>query len=245
MSAPQSIKAPFRYSPARERISLAFGRLLGGNSAQRAKLLYRGLRYRRIMDYIPIDGWLAHGEAITLYETACSLPGPAPIAAEIGSWMGKSSIVIAKGLQDRGGGTLYCIDPFNADGEDASIKDYADRSARVGGALLDQFKNNVARAGVASFVHPLPGYSHDVIQQFREPLDFLFIDGNHAYDAVCQDIRQWTPLLKPGGYLLFHDVSFNNRDTGPQQAVRDLILDRPEWTDHLHVQGLFRTRKAQ
>lgn len=245
MSQSQQIEAPFKYSPLREKLSLALGRLLGGNSAQRAKLLYRGLRYRRIMDYIPINGWLAHGEAITLYETARSLTGSAPIAAEIGSWMGKSSIVIARGLQDRGGGTLYCIDPFNADGEDASIEDYAERSARVGGALLDQFKQNIERARVADIIKPLRGYSHDVIKEFHEPLDFLFIDGNHAYEAVCQDIQQWTPLLKPGGYLLFHDVSFNNLDTGPQQAIRDLILNRPEWADHLHVQGLFRTRKVR
>lgn len=232
------------YSPLRERIGLAMGNLLGGAVTQRAKLLYHGLKYRRIMDYIPIDGWLAHGEAITLYETARSLTGAHPTVAEIGAWMGKSSIVIAKGLQDRGGGTLYCIDPFNADGDAASLEDYAKHRMRAEGGLLAQFTRNIERAGAAPSIKPLPGYSHDVIRTFSEPLDFLFIDGNHEYDAVKRDVLDWTPLVKPGGYVAFHDVSFNNIGTGPERVIRELILGRPEWINALHVQGVFRIQRA-
>lgn len=241
---PQGVEAPLHYSPARERITLALRRIVGPHNAQRAALLYRGLRYWRIRSYIPIDGWLAHGEAITLYETARALPGPRPVVAEIGSWMGKSSMVIARGLKDRGGGVLYCIDPFNADGDAASLEDYAQRSARVGGGLLGQFRRNVERAGVAGLITPLPGYSHDVIRTFREPLDFLFIDGNHEYEAVKKDFFDWTPLVKPGGVVAFHDVSFNNLDTGPQRLIREEVLNCPGWTGHTHVQGLFVTRKV-
>lgn len=239
-----AIDQPMGYSPWRESLSNLGHSLLGRGNAERLRLLYRGWRYRRIMDYIPIDGWLAHGEAITLYETARLLEGDAPVVAEIGSWQGKSSIVIAKGLQDRGGGRLYCIDPFNADGDDASLHDYANRKSRTRGTLLDAFNRHIETAGVVDLVTTLPGYSHDVVQSFPHVIDFLFIDGNHAYEAVRKDFEDWSPKVKPGGYIAFHDVSFNNLNTGPQRLIREQVLDQPGWIDPLHVQGLFRIRKA-
>jgi hypothetical protein len=36
-------------------------------------------------------------------------------------------------------------------------------------------------------------------------LDFVFIDADHRYDAVRQDIADWTPKLKPSGWLVGHD----------------------------------------
>lgn len=238
------IQEPFRYSPLRARIGQTLMRSLGPNNVQRIKLLYRGLRYARIMDYIPIDGWLAHGEAITLYETARKLPADRPVVAEIGSWLGKSSVVIARGLAGKRQPRLYCIDPFNADGDAASTDDYAHRQQHLHVTLMEQFLHNVRSRGLGEIIHPLAGYSQDVIRSFHERLDLLFIDGNHEYAAVRRDFLDWAPLLKPGGYLAFHDVSFNNVDTGPQRVIREQILDQPGWTEATHVQSLFVVRKA-
>lgn len=46
-----------------------------------------------------------------------------------------------------------------------------------------------------------------------EPLDFLFIDGDHAYDAVKADFTNYRPLVRPGGLIAFHDIveDFNTR----------------------------------
>jgi len=35
--------------------------------------------------------------------------------------------------------------------------------------------------------------------------DFIFIDANHAYDYVKQDIELWYPKVRPGGILSGHD----------------------------------------
>lgn len=37
-------------------------------------------------------------------------------------------------------------------------------------------------------------------------LDALYIDGNHDYPVVVNDIRQYTPLLKSGGLLVMDDA---------------------------------------
>jgi hypothetical protein len=35
--------------------------------------------------------------------------------------------------------------------------------------------------------------------------DFVFIDGNHSYNAVLADINAWLPKIKPGGWICGHD----------------------------------------
>ncbi|MFT5175002.1 MAG: cephalosporin hydroxylase [Gammaproteobacteria bacterium] len=40
----------------------------------------------------------------------------------------------------------------------------------------------------------------------NEQFDFLFIDGDHEYDGVLQDLIQWYPLVRPGGLTAFHDI---------------------------------------
>lgn len=40
-------------------------------------------------------------------------------------------------------------------------------------------------------------------------LDFIFIDGNHNYDYVKQDLELWVPKVKSGGLVAGHDWSHN------------------------------------
>jgi predicted O-methyltransferase YrrM len=43
-------------------------------------------------------------------------------------------------------------------------------------------------------------------QGWSDPIDFLFIDGDHAYDAVRRDFEDWSRHVTPDGVLLFHDA---------------------------------------
>jgi predicted O-methyltransferase YrrM len=40
-----------------------------------------------------------------------------------------------------------------------------------------------------------------------EQLDFLFIDGDHTYDGVRADFESYSPLVRPGGLIGFHDIA--------------------------------------
>jgi predicted O-methyltransferase YrrM len=40
-----------------------------------------------------------------------------------------------------------------------------------------------------------------------EPLDFLFVDGDHTYDGVRADYESYSPLVRPGGLIGFHDIA--------------------------------------
>jgi len=39
-----------------------------------------------------------------------------------------------------------------------------------------------------------------------EKVDFLFIDGDHTYEGVKRDFEMYSPLVKKGGIIAFHDV---------------------------------------
>ncbi len=40
-----------------------------------------------------------------------------------------------------------------------------------------------------------------------EKLDFLFIDGDHTYEGVRQDFESYSPLVRSGGLVGFHDIA--------------------------------------
>ncbi|MBS0659727.1 MAG: class I SAM-dependent methyltransferase [Verrucomicrobia bacterium] len=39
-----------------------------------------------------------------------------------------------------------------------------------------------------------------------QPLDLLFIDGDHHYAGVAADFTLYRPLVRPGGLIAFHDI---------------------------------------
>jgi len=47
-----------------------------------------------------------------------------------------------------------------------------------------------------------------------QPLDYLFIDGDHRYDGVKRDFEMYGPLVRKGGLIAFHDIV-----EGPSDAV--------------------------
>jgi predicted O-methyltransferase YrrM len=55
------------------------------------------------------------------------------------------------------------------------------------------------------------------------PVDFLFIDGDHRYEGVRQDFQLYSPLVRPGGLVAFHDVA-------QHKAEYDCQVDRL-WTE--------------
>jgi predicted O-methyltransferase YrrM len=206
----------------------------------------RGLKYRSIFPYEGIPGWLTEDEAITLYELARGLPSKAPVAVEIGSWQGKSSLVLAKGLKGKTRPVLYCIDPFNGDAGASDRVIYSRALSTMNKSLKDAFVDNMKRHGVLDVVQPLEGYSFDFAAGFRQQIDLLFIDGAHEYDAVLQDYEQWSPLVRPGGTIAFHDVVMedNPDPAGPAMVAREHIFDNPLWTDVKLVDALLVARKT-
>jgi len=54
-----------------------------------------------------------------------------------------------------------------------------------------------------------------------EPLDFLFIDGDHSYTGVKSDFEMFAPLVRAGGVVAFHDIVPDWRASRGEPTVRD------------------------
>jgi cephalosporin hydroxylase len=45
-----------------------------------------------------------------------------------------------------------------------------------------------------------------LIESLVPEVDFLFIDGDHSYEGVKKDFEMYSPLVKSGGLIAFHDI---------------------------------------
>lgn len=199
------------------------------------KRAYLLLFYRDIAGYLDIDGWLTFGEARALYELARCLPDESPVAVEIGSWLGRSSLVLAKGMRLKSNPVLHCVDPFNADGGQAGKAWYSSHDPR-GGSLKAEFIANMEKHGVWDSIDLMEGYSFHFAEKFSAEVDLLFIDGNHDYDAVVRDFSGWSKHLKRGGLIAFHDVGMH---PGVTRAVEEHVLKHGQYEEIKRVDSLF------
>ena len=116
------------------------------------------------------------------------------VGAEIGVDEGLNAESILETLSIK---HLYLVDPY---------KDFL-----CGGLTFHQegkaaiAERRLSRYGTRKSFIARP--SHEARLYVNEPLDFVYIDANHDYDFIKQDIEDWAPMLKEGGLLCGHDFS--------------------------------------
>lgn len=67
--------------------------------------------------------------------------------------------------------------------------------------------------------------SMEAVEDFEnESLDFVYIDGNHYFKYVAEDMIEWGYRLKKGGVLCGHDYAyFKHRDMNTGCQVREIV----------------------
>ena len=71
--------------------------------------------------------------------------------------------------------------------------------------MLLSCARNLVTAGVNGNVRLLPATTQDAAQWWTEPIDYLYVDADHRYEAVFADLEAWVPYVKPGGLVLGDD----------------------------------------
>ena len=186
----------------------------------------------KIAEFRNIEGWLTDREAYGLYNIARKLSRNCKVV-EIGSWKGKSTFCIAKGIRK---GTIYAIDPFNADGEDESKGIYSASAGSV--PLIDQFRKNLSDIPPTVRIEPLEGYSSN----FRDRIDsfnMLFIDGDHSFEGCLADYQNYAGKLEKGGFLVFHDYDPVRKDLGPTRVIEEYIINDPQFRHYRNYDSLW------
>ena len=84
-------------------------------------------------------------------------------------------------------------------------------------------------SNVVNFVQASSIEYADLIE--NNSVDFVYIDAEHDYDSVKQDLSVWFPKVKIGGFLAGHDYN-KKQFPGLVKAVWDFQKDVSEsWSD--------------
>lgn len=65
-------------------------------------------------------------------------------------------------------------------------------------------------------------------QGFDRPIHFLYVDGDHSYETVSSDIKNWGKKVVPGGLAAFHDCIDCEVAEAISRALDD-HMDSEEW----------------
>jgi hypothetical protein len=71
--------------------------------------------------------------------------------------------------------------------------------------------------------------SEEVAGGWNTPVDLVFVDGDHSRAACRLDWDLWSPHVRPGGVVAFHEA--RGGDPGPTAVVNELFGagDPPGW----------------
>ena len=148
---------------------------------------------------------------------------------EIGCFTGVSTVWLAAGLEQiKSRATVHSVDLFNDImpmlpnhcGYLTNPLEYAEKSVEA--AQLSHrvkfYKQNSREVGEKV---------HEIID---EPIDFLFIDGDHTVDGCFNDFMLFYPHVSVGGYIILHDIYpefclWN----GPRYVIDNLIKKSPHF----------------
>lgn len=151
-----------------------------------------------------IEGWLFKGEHEFLRELATrSSDGH---ILEIGSWMGKSTCILAGACIEKAPHTrVICIDTFDMRGTPEQEK-YHKRLVTETSGTFYQFIENAKQLGFIDWILPIATTSEKALPIIPWQFRMIFIDGTHNYENVKKDVELSLPKLIPGGLLALHDA---------------------------------------
>lgn len=133
-----------------------------------------------------IPGWLRPEDALKLYELAFYTPGP---ILEIGSYQGKSSVLMALALRDAGNpAPLYSLDV-----DPVAQRAAAEAAARHG--VADRI--TYVRGSAAALFAAMPGLRPGTV----------FVDGDHSLEGTRRDLDALRARVPAGALLLMHDYA--------------------------------------
>lgn len=149
------------------------------------------------------DSAITEGEGWLLYAlTRLIRPW---VAVELGRYRASSTIWMAQGIKDNGRGMLHSIDCLPTEIAADHI-----RAADVEELVICHDGHTAADVGLE-------------LSRRIGPVDLLFIDADHRYEAVKADTGVWLPRLSDAGVAVFHDVTAPTKMEGVGRVIVELL----------------------
>jgi SAM-dependent methyltransferase len=148
-----------------------------------------------------------------------SLPRNA-VGAEIGVWKGDGARAILRHARPK---LLFLVDPWQHQPELARARYGKDGQAAmdaIHSGVLERFDSEIREGRVKV----LRNRSDEVWESFEDSsLDFVWLDGDHTYDAVKRDLQALTRIVKPGGFIVGDDYTYGWWGDSVIKAVDEFV----------------------
>lgn len=152
----------------------------------------------------------------------------APVVVEVGVAGGRLSQRLLAGHP---GLMLHMVDSYRAtEDQPARYRDSGDIHAAFGAEHQKQTRA-LAAAVVRPYSDRVSSWVLDSVEAARKfsdgSVDLVFLDADHSYEGVTEDIRAWWPKVREGGWIGGHDfggwavVEGHRKYFGVERAVRD------------------------
>lgn len=118
---------------------------------------------------------------------------------EVGSWKGRSAVVLGLACKATGKGKVYAIDPHK--------NSISHRRHNIE-STLEVLKENLAKARVGKYVEIILKTSAEANRSWPKDrkVSLLWIDADHRFLAAKKDLILWCRYVIPGGIVVLHDV---------------------------------------
>jgi predicted O-methyltransferase YrrM len=142
--------------------------------------------------------------------------------AEVGSWLGNGSTqVFLEELRGYLNSSVLCVDTWQGN---ANVQRHQDIVAKFD--VFGTFRSNVEKAGSPVKLHALVSSSTGASPLIADAaFDLIFIDADHSYAAVQEDVAAWRSKVKPGGLLCGHDCEARVTPALQQRLVENKHKD--------------------
>ncbi len=140
---------------------------------------------------------------------------------EIGSFKGKSTVILAKGASLTSETNIVAVDPLTSpaitdpdlQGEESCLKD---------------FQTNLRNTGVEKCVEFHHKCSSELAKVWNRDIRLLWIDGDHTYSGTKSDFDMFSRFLSNGAIIAIHDVlQVSHSFKGPIRIfMEDVLLSK-------------------
>lgn len=162
-----------------------------------------------------VEGYLAPDEMRFLALIA-ACPRAEGEVLEIGSFKGKSTIILAKSARLAGDEKIHAVDPMTAPSE-------TDPDLRGEASSFNDFQKNIEAHKVAGNVEFHQRFSFELARDWNAPIRLLWIDGDHTYAGTKLDLEGFISHLTDGAIVAIHDV-LHEFEGGIRVFIEDVLL---------------------
>lgn len=145
-----------------------------------------------------VPGFLGDNEARFLALLAACTPADGLIV-EIGSFKGKSTVLLGSVAAQCGLGRIVAIDPHTSPSP-------TDPGLPPGTSSFEEFSAALGSAKLEGQVEVHRTFSREVAKGWDRPIRLLWIDGEHTYKGAKEDFDMFSPFLASGGVVALHDA---------------------------------------